>query len=78
MATKVFVNGRWIGWVDTPLEVRDQLRVLRRNGVLPLDTSIGFDYRRNELRLLTDAGRLRRLLYFVEPGNKNVPVLRGR
>lgn len=67
--TKVIVNGRWIGVVDLPVELVDTLRLYRRNGIIPVYTSISFDYERNEIFMYTDAGRLTRPLYYVDKRN---------
>lgn len=65
-ATKVIVNGNWIGVVDSPIELTKYLKVLRRNGVIPIYTSITFDYEKNEIYIFTDSGRLTRPIYYVE------------
>ena len=36
--TKVFVNGAWIGMIETPENVISQLKLYKRNGVIPLYT----------------------------------------
>jgi DNA-directed RNA polymerase II subunit RPB2 len=65
-ATKMFVNGKWIGAIENPIVVQKTLKLLRRNGVIPLYTSISFDYTRNEMNIYTDSGRLMRPIYFLE------------
>jgi len=69
LSTKLFVNGNWIGVVETPIEIVSQLRLYRRNGILPVFTSISFDYKNNEITIYTDSGRLNRPIYYVEKGN---------
>jgi len=64
--TKVFVNGNWIGVIDYPLEVVENMKLYRRNAIIPIFTSISFDYNRNEIQIYTDAGRLTRPLYYIE------------
>jgi DNA-directed RNA polymerase II subunit RPB2 len=64
--TKVFVNGNWIGVIDYPLEVAENMKLYRRNAIIPIFTSISFDYNRNEIQVYTDAGRLTRPLYYIE------------
>lgn len=63
--TKIFVNGTWIGVVNEPLVTLSVLKTMRRNGVLPVYTSISFDYKMNELHLYTDGGRLSRPIYYM-------------
>ena len=65
-STKVIVNGNWIGVVDSPIDLTKYLKVLRRNGVIPIYTSITFDYEKNEIYIFTDSGRLTRPIYYVE------------
>ena len=69
--TKMFVNGKWIGVIENPFVVHKTLKLLRRNGVIPLYTSISFDYSRNEMNIYTDSGRLMRPIYFLDDNKKN-------
>jgi DNA-directed RNA polymerase II subunit RPB2 len=64
--SKVFVNGNWIGIIDTPVETVNLLKLYRRNGIIPAYTSISFDYQRNELYIYSDAGRLTRPVYYID------------
>ena len=65
-ATKVFVNGVWLGvHRDAPNLVRT-LRRLRRKDDISSEVSIVRDIRERELRLYTDAGRVCRPLFIVE------------
>jgi len=67
-STKILVNGNWIGVIDNPIELVDLLKLYRRNGIIPIFTSISFDYEHNEVYVYTDAGRLTRPIYYVETG----------
>jgi len=67
-STKMFVNGNWVGNVDNPIEFVEQLKLYRRNGIMPGFTSISFDYEHNELVFCTDAGRLTRPVYYLDKG----------
>jgi len=64
--SKVFVNGRWVGVIDDPITIVRLLRLYRRNGVLPIFMSVGFDYKFNELQIYSDAGRLTRPIYYID------------
>jgi DNA-directed RNA polymerase II subunit RPB2 len=64
--SKIFVNGNWIGIIDTPVETVNLLKLYRRNGIIPAYTSISFDYQRNELYIYSDAGRLTRPVYYID------------
>jgi len=65
-SSKVFVNGTWIGVIDTPFELVNLLKLYRRNGILPVYTSLSFDIEHNEVHIYTDAGRLTRPIYYIE------------
>ena len=68
-STKIFLNGNWIGVVDDPISIVSQLRLYRRNGILPVFTSLSFDYKNNEITNYTDSGRLNSPIYYVEKGH---------
>jgi DNA-directed RNA polymerase II subunit RPB2 len=65
-SSKVFVNGSWIGITDKPFELVNLLKLYRRNGILPVYTSLSFDIEHNEVFIYTDAGRLTRPIYYIE------------
>ena len=65
-SSKTFVNGSWIGVTDTPFELVKLLKLYRRNGILPVYTSLSFDIEHNEVYIYTDAGRLTRPIYYIE------------
>ena len=65
-ATKIFVNGSWIGIVTTPVESLDILIKSRRLGVIPIYTSISWNIKENIISIYTDSGRLCRPVFFVE------------
>jgi DNA-directed RNA polymerase beta subunit len=80
-STKVFVNGNWIGVVDKPigtsttnkndLGLVELLKLYRRNGIIPIFTSISFDYEHNEINIYTDSGRLTRPIYYIDNNEKS-------
>jgi len=65
-SSKIFINGYWIGVIDSPLELVNILKLYRRNGIIPTFTSISFNYSQNEISLYTDSGRLTRPIYYIE------------
>ncbi|CAN8067772.1 unnamed protein product [Agarophyton chilense] len=65
-ATKVFVNGAWVGIHHKAEGLADTLRSLRRKGDINFEVSIVMDHQRRELRIYTDAGRICRPLFVVE------------
>lgn len=65
-ATKVFVNGCWVGVHRDPDELVRTLRQLRRQLDINSEVAVVRDIRLRELRLYTDYGRCSRPLFIVE------------
>ena len=65
-SSKIFVNGNWIGVIDMPIEMVNLLKLYRRNGIIPVYTSISFNYQKNDVYIYTDAGRLTRPIYYID------------
>ena len=63
--TKIIVNGNWIGVIENPIELVENIKLLRRNGIIPVFTSIRFDSAHNEIFIYTDSGRLCRPIYYI-------------
>ena len=57
---KVFINGAWVGISDEPVELYNQLKEKKYCGIINIYTSILFDYKKNEIRVCNDSGRLTR------------------
>ena len=72
--TKIFVNGIWIGALDTPIEFVQRMKMYRRNGMIPVFTSISFDFKTNEVYIYTDGGRLARPVYYMEQHTNKLRV----
>uniref|UniRef100_A0A7S0YCC4 DNA-directed RNA polymerase subunit beta n=1 Tax=Polytomella parva TaxID=51329 RepID=A0A7S0YCC4_9CHLO len=64
-ATKVFLNGIWLGVHREPDALVESLRGMRRKGQLSKEVSIILDGPLGELRIFTDGGRTSRPLYIV-------------
>lgn len=65
-ATKVFVNGVWMGIHRDAPSLHQNLLTMRRSGSLKHEVSIVRDIRERELRLYTDYGRVCRPLIIVD------------
>jgi DNA-directed RNA polymerase II subunit RPB2 len=65
-SSKIFVNGNWVGVIDKPIELVNLLKLYRRNGIIPIFTSISFDYEHNTIYIYSDAGRLSRPIYYID------------
>jgi DNA-directed RNA polymerase II subunit RPB2 len=62
--TKVFVNGNWIGVLEDPINSIIKMKIYRRNGLIPIYTSISFNYKTNTIYIYTDGGRLTRPIFY--------------
>jgi DNA-directed RNA polymerase II subunit RPB2 len=55
--TKVILNGYWAGSLTDPLATVAKIRLFRRNGLIPIYTSVSFDNKQNTIFIYTDGGR---------------------
>ena len=55
---KVFINGNMIGISEYPIDLYQNLKDMKHNGIINIYTSIVFDYKFKELRICNDSGRL--------------------
>ncbi|KXJ13257.1 DNA-directed RNA polymerase II subunit RPB2 [Exaiptasia diaphana] len=66
-ATKIFVNGCWVGIHRDPDQLMSTLRKLRRRmDIIVSEVSMVRDFREREIRIYSDAGRICRPLLIVE------------
>ena len=66
-ATKIFVNGAWVGIHREPDQLMTTLKKLRRQmDIIVSEVSMVRDIRDREIRIYTDAGRVCRPLLIVE------------
>lgn len=75
LSTKVFVNGNWMGTHADPRSLTRELVLRRRRCSLPGELSVAYDTYQDEVRLLTDAGRISRPLFVVDKGTLNTEAL---
>jgi DNA-directed RNA polymerase II subunit RPB2 len=68
--SKVFVNGYWLGATTDPIQNMKKMLLHRRNGLLPIYTSISFDYRENILYIHTEGGRVCRPIFYWDDDSK--------
>ena len=62
---KVFVNGRWIGVTDSPIELFNDLKMKKSKGIINIYTSIVLNYKTKEIFITNEYGRLLRPLFKV-------------
>lgn len=72
-ATKVFLNGVWVGVHDDPAHLFQAVLKLRREKVMSYEVSLVRDIRDREFKIFTDAGRVCRPLFVIknETGHPN-------
>ena len=63
--TNVFLNGRYLGKVDDPEKLVRIIRERRRLGLISDQVNVAYHKHLDEVRILTDQGRVRRPLIVV-------------
>ncbi|KAJ3066659.1 DNA-dependent RNA polymerase II [Podochytrium sp. JEL0797] len=76
-ATKIFLNGMWVGLYRDPDALVQQLKELRRTCEVKPEVSIVRDVAENELRLYTDAGRICRPLFIVDEERQKLKITKN-
>lgn len=66
--TKILINSNLIGLHDDPYNLYKLLKLLKRNALINIYTSISWDIIQNEINILTEAGRCSRPVYVVSNG----------
>ena len=64
--TKIYFNGDWVAVTKNPLELYNELIKNRRNGKLDKYVSICMDYRKKELKVYYESGRLIRPMLAIK------------
>lgn len=70
-ATKVFVNGVWVGIHRDPVHLVSTVMTLRRRHLISHEVSLVRDIRDREFKIFTDAGRVCRPLFVIENDAKS-------
>ena len=55
---KIFVNGAWLGVSDDPETLYKVFQEKKYRGMINIYTSVIFDYKKGEIRICSDAGRM--------------------
>ena len=63
---KVFINGSWQGLTETPIELYNDLKNKKYQGIINIYTSIIMNYKTLELHICNDGGRLTRPVLRVD------------
>ena len=69
MLSKVFVNGAWVGSAHFPIKIVEKLKLMKRNNIINIYTSISFNTKKNEIIVWTDSGRPCRPLFYTHSEN---------
>ncbi|KAK3682802.1 DNA-dependent RNA polymerase II RPB140 [Podospora appendiculata] len=78
-ATKVFVNGTWVGVHQDPKHLVSLVQGLRRKNIISFEVSLVRDIRDREFKIFSDAGRVMRPLFVVEQEeNSDSGVAKGQ
>jgi DNA-directed RNA polymerase beta subunit len=72
---KVFVNGCWLGVVEQPFQLYEDMKEKKHKGIINIYTSIIFDIKNLEIRICNDGGRLTRPVLRVK--NNRALIDRG-
>ena len=70
--TKIFVNGAWVGVVNDPESTKELLIFNRRNGLIPIYTSIHWHIETNIIYIYTDSGRLCRPIFYIDEDGPSI------
>ena len=66
----VYLNGRLVGKTDSPEEITEKVRNLRRKGLLTSELNISFLPQEDEIRINADGGRIQRPLIILDKDGK--------
>jgi DNA-directed RNA polymerase II subunit RPB2 len=64
--SKIIINGYWAFVTNQPTEAVEKIKLFRRNGLLPVYTSVTFDIKQNTVFIYTDAGRICRPIFYKD------------
>lgn len=64
----IFFDGKFVGNTAEPQKLVDEIKVKRRSGSIPYQINVAFFPHLDEVRILSDSGRVRRPLIIVENG----------
>lgn len=68
----IFLDGRFMGETKEPEKLANNIRMKRRSGILPYQINVAYNKHLDEVRILTDSGRVRRPVIIVENGVKKL------
>lgn len=66
--TEIFLDGRYMGETKAPEKYVNEIREKRRTGLLSNQVNVAYHRNLDEIKVLTDSGRVRRPLLIIENG----------
>lgn len=70
--TKVFLNGKWIGLHKNPVELEEDLKLMKLNSFIHIHTSIRWNRKTDEIHLFSDRGRIIRPVFKLYNGTNRL------
>ncbi|MBI5872361.1 DNA-directed RNA polymerase subunit B [archaeon] len=70
--SKIFLDGRYLGETKDPVKTVNGIREKRRIGLIPNQINVAFHQHLDEVKILSDSGRVRRPLIIVENGKSKL------
>jgi DNA-directed RNA polymerase II subunit RPB2 len=70
-ATKIFVNGVWVGVHRDSVHLVNTVQSLKRRALIDVEVSLVHDIRDREFKIFTDAGRVCRPLFVIDNDNRS-------
>lgn len=68
---KVFINGCWVAITEQPVELYNRLKWMKCRGIINIYTSVSFNFKRLEIRICNESGRLTRPLLRIDENKKH-------
>jgi DNA-directed RNA polymerase beta subunit len=63
--TKILLNGLWAGSISSnPIDVVKEIKLFRRNALIPIYVSVTFDIKQRTIFIYTDGGRICRPIFY--------------
>ena len=68
----IFLDGKYVGSTNEPEKLVDEIRKKRRSGLISNQINVAYHKELDEVKILTDSGRVRRIAIVVENGKSKL------